>query len=286
MHDFGHVRGALGRDGAVFLGLFSSLLLLSVSCFSCSSGSSAPASPHDDAGGVGGADTGSPTTSDAGSGDAGSITLTGVMVDYETLNPVPGLTVTDNGVTATTNDAGTWTLTEPASVTTIAPMITGPNYSRLTFPFVTPPSSPSGVLDFGPQVIPDSPTFSLEQSVLNNTTTQALVQVVVALKPSCASAVGGTLTVTSPAGAAFKYFSTANVPDATKTSFQAVTPPRSVAVIYNIPVGSQVSVQVTVPNCTQVAFPTAFNGIMYPGTTTTTPTEPGDNNSALVVVLQ
>ena len=54
--------------------------------------------------------------------------------------------------------------------------------------------------------------FSLEESILGNVTTDALVRVVVAVTGSCTSAVGGALTVISPAGTTVTYFSSSNIP--------------------------------------------------------------------------
>jgi hypothetical protein len=259
--------------------------LTSLACSSSPSGNSEKGSGSS-SGAVN--DAGAPDAApDAGSDwDGGEITEMGTLVDYETLAPVIGLTVTDNGVSATTDSQGAWSLTVPSNVTTIQPVVTGSSagtaYSKLYFPVL----SPVGVVNTGTNVIPDSPTYALEQQILANDTTKALVQIVAVAAPTCASVVGGTLQVVSPAGAEFRYFSTANVPATTVSSFQDVKAPRPVAVVYNIPVGSQVTVAVTHPTCTLAPFPAVAAGETVTGQATTIATEPGDVNGSLVIVLQ
>jgi hypothetical protein len=218
--------------------------------------------------------------------DGGEITEMGTLIDYETLAPVIGLTVTDNGVSATTDSQGAWTLTVPSNVTTIQPVVTGSSagstYSKLYFPVL----SPVGVVNTGTNVIPDSSTLALEQQILANDTTKALVQIVAQVAPTCASAVGGTLQVVSPAGASFRYFSTANVPATTVSSFQDVKSPRPVAVVYDIPVGAQLTLAVTHPTCTLAPYPIVAGGETVTGQVTTLATEPGDINGSLVILLQ
>jgi hypothetical protein len=215
--------------------------------------------------------------------DGGVITETGIMIDYETLAPVIGLTVMDNGVSATTDDQGAFTLTVPSNVATIQPMVTGTSYSKLYFPVLSPIST---TVNTGTNVIPDSSTLALEQQILANDTTKALVQIVAQVAPTCASAVGGTLQVVSPAGAPFRYFSTANVPATTVSSFQDVKSPRPVAVVYDIPVGSPLTVAVTHPTCTLAPYPIVAGGETVTGQVTTMATEPGDVTGALVILLQ
>ena len=263
---------------------------LFVSCFALSCGSgAAPAEdgkstppPTRDAGAGVPADPGGADGSSA-TGASGSIVETGVMVDYETLTPVAGLTVTDNGVSATTDSNGAFSLTVPPSVTLLGPTVTGPQYSMLLFPFHTPTGGP---VDYGTNVIPDSMTYALEQTVLQNDQTKALVQLVVQVTGACKSAVGGTVQVLSPAGTSASYFSTSNIPQASLTSFQAVQTPRPVAVVYDIPVGSELTLAVTHPTCTLVPFPVATSGKLETGQVTTKATEPGDVNGALVLTLQ
>jgi hypothetical protein len=206
----------------------------------------------------------------------------GVMVDYESLTPVPGLTVTDNGLSTTTDDGGAWSLTVPQGAT-LQPTVTSSSYSKLLFPEST---AVGADIDFSSVVIPDSNTYQLEETVLQMDTSKALVQIVVFTMPSCASATGGTLSVTSPSGASVAYFNTVALPTTTLTSFQAVQAPRPVAVVYNIDPSATLSVQMSHPTCTQVPFPVTYGGREYSGKVTLQPAEPGGVNSALVLFLQ
>jgi hypothetical protein len=238
---------------------------------SADGGASAEAAPEADAG------------TDAG---ANVITEKGVMIDYETLSPIPGLTFTDNGVSTTTDAKGAFSLSVPSTVTSIAGTVTGPGYSTLLFPTVAP--SLDGGIDFGTNVMGDTNTFGLEQSVLQNDQTTAIVQIVAQVTGACASAAGGTLQVLSPAGASVEYFSTLNLPNPSLTSFAAVAAPRPVAVVYNIAPGAVLTVAVVHPTCALVPFPTmAVSGVQeLTGEVRTVATEPGDVNAALVLVLQ
>lgn len=265
-------------------------LVLAPLALSCSSpsGASPPTASAKGSGAVsrpgvdGGTDAAGSGETEGGSG-GGVFTEIGTLVDYETLAPVAGLTVTDNGVSTTTDATGSFSLAVPASATLLAPTISGAGYSMLLFP----PSTPaSGTIDFGTQVIPDSPTFGLEQQILRNDPGQALVQIVVLVTGACTSPVGGKLQVLSPAGASVVYMSKLNVPDSALTSFQAVSGPRSLAVVYDVPVGSQLTVAVTHPSCTLAPFPVTSGGKALTGDVVTKATEPGDVNAALVLVLQ
>jgi hypothetical protein len=226
---------------------------------------------------------------DSGSVDAATIdayagpsTLHGTMVDYETEKPIVGMTVTDNGMTVTTDADGGWSLTEPAG-SILSPTVTAPLYTNLFFPQSVPAAAD---IDFGVAVSGTSSTFQLEQSGLANDTTKGLVQVVVVTAPTCPSPVGGTLDVLSPPGTTTVYFGATTLPDSSLTSFQAVTSPRPVAVVYDVPPGATLSLSVSHPTCTQALFPFTYAGRTYTGNVPIQATEPGDYNSALVLMLE
>jgi hypothetical protein len=230
-----------------------------------------------------------PSVNDAGPGhleaSPGTSVEHGIMVDYETLTPVQGLTVTDNGLSATTDANGEWSLTVPQGASLQPTVTNGSSYSRLLFPDATAMASD---IDFSTVVIPDSSTYGLEETVLTDMdTSKALVQVVVVTQPSCASAAGGTLSVTSPSGASLEYFEpTSASPSSSLTSFQTVKQGRPVAVVYNIDPSATLSLQVSHPTCKQVAFPVTYGGRQYTGTVRLSPAEPGHVNSAIVIVLE
>jgi hypothetical protein len=253
-------------------------LLVASLCVSCGSGGSSSASPAKDGGDA--TDDSGPASNTGGSG---AITETGVLIDYETLKPVAGLTITDNGVSTTTSATGAFTLSIPGTATLLAPTVTGPKYSMLLFPEYSPTGT---AIDYGTNVIPDSSTYTLEQDILQNDTTKALVQIVVQVSGACTSAVGGTLQVLSPTGTTVSYFSLQNIPDKNTTSFLAVTSPRPVAVVSDVSVGAELTLAVTHPTCTLMSFPTAGAGAaMARGKVTTKATEPGDVNGAIVLTL-
>jgi hypothetical protein len=207
----------------------------------------------------------------------------GTFVDYMTLKPVAGLTIEDNGLTTTTDANGAWSLTVPLG-SLLQPTITGDNRTKLLFPDATASTSD---VDFGTVVMPDHTAYMLEQGTLASfDATKALVQVVVATAGSCASAVGGTLNVVSPAGALMAYFGSGGIPETSVTSFQAVKPNRAVAVVYNIPPDADLELSVTHPTCTQAPFTSVSGGKTLSSHVRLQPAEPGDVNSAIYIVLQ
>ncbi len=230
------------------------------------------------------ADTGVADTAPSVDAPAGGLTEHGRFVDYFTLKPVAGLTVTDNGVSTTTDAMGVWSLTVPASATVLQPTVTNSAYSKLLFP----DSKAIGTnVDHGDAVIPDHQAFTIEQATLAKfDNTKALVQLVVNTTGSCASAAGGTVKVLTPTDALVLYFSAGAVPDDTVTSFQAVTAPRPVAVIYNVTPGAAVTVQVDHPTCKVAAPPAVAGAPTFTGGVRTVAAQPDDVNSALVITLQ
>lgn len=246
----------------------------------CSSSSSPPTATTDSGAAIDSA--GSSETSSEGGG--GPVTEHGQLVDYFKLKGAEGLTVTDHGVSATTDANGMWSLTLPAGTALLQPSVTGPKYSNLLLPDVKPTGSD---VDHGAVVIPDSQAITLEEASLAGfDTTKALVQVVATATGSCASAVGGSIKVLSPSGTSLIYFAPTGFPDPKLTSFQAVTAPRNVAAIYNVTPGATVTVQVDHPTCKWAPYPAAAGSVTFLGTTRTVAIEPGGVNSALVVVYQ
>lgn len=243
----------------------------------CSSSSGSPSGAGGDAGAS--ADT-SPDV------PVGNVVEHGTIVDYFTLKPVAGLTVSDNGVTTTTDANGVWSLTAPKS-STLQLTVTGPKYTKLLFPdeVASGDDANSSIV-----VMADSSSYNLEQNSLTGfDAAKALVQLVlVTIGTSCTSVVGGTLKVVAPAGVSVTYFDgTTGIPQDALTTFQNVKPNRPVAVMYNIPVGADLTVQVGHPTCKQVPFPaTGEHGITLTGKVRTVAAEPGDGNSALVVLMQ
>jgi len=204
----------------------------------------------------------------------------GTLVDYFTSAPLSGFTVTDGTASTTTDAQGNWVLPAPMGVA-LAPMVTGPNYSKLYLP-----EAMAGSVDVnrGRIPLPDTGGFALEQDILSVDPSQAIVQITVVNAESCKSIAGGTLTVTSPAGASVAYFSTQRLP--TASAFVDVQDNLPAAVVWNVPPGENVVAEIHHPTCTQAPAGTVHDGAIFTGRTKTLAMEPGDNTSALLFVLQ
>jgi hypothetical protein len=204
----------------------------------------------------------------------------GTVIDYFTGNALAGFAVTDGNQSTTTDAGGNWTLPAPVGAA-LAPVVTGPSYSNLFLPGATA----AGVdVDWGPIPIPSSNTFMLEQNLVKADSTKALVQTTIVKTGSCTSVAGGTLTVNSPAGTSVAYFNTQGLP--TATSFADVTLHRPVAVVFNLPPGANLDVTIQHPTCAQLPPGTTVHGATLTGQVKTLATEPGDNNSSLVIAVQ
>jgi hypothetical protein len=252
--------------------------------------SSSPSSTANDTASDGG-DEGMEPGAEASTG--ATVTEHGIVYDYGTLlangtlAPVKGLTVTDGNQTTTTDAQGNWSLTLPMGAT-LAPVVNGTvqgdPYSNLMLPQAT---ATSADVDRGNIIIPDQSTFSLERISLGSTDTDAVVHVVAATTGACTSVAGGTLTVTSPSGAKVNYFNAQGYPVASQTSMvDPPVPQRPVADIYDVPPGSPITLTVTHPTCALAPYPVTVTGGSFDGQVATKAAEPGDNNSALVILLQ
>ncbi len=242
----------------------------------CSSSSGSPAGAGGDAG------TSADSAPDV---SAGTVVEHGVLVDYFTLKPVAGLTVTDNGVSTTTDANGAWSLMVPKT-SAFQVTVSGPSYTQLLFPDGTASGSDA---DYGTVVIPDSSSYNLEQNSLTAfDPAKALVQLVFVNTGACTSVAGGTLKVLTPAGTSLTYFAGATgIPTDAVKSLQDGKPNRAQAVVYNIPVGADLTLQIDHPTCKAMPFPaTGTHGITLSGKTRTRAAEPGDVNASLVLFMQ
>ncbi len=214
------------------------------------------------------------------SADAGIDGQHGRVVDYFNLTPLVGFTVTDGSNTTTTDADGRFVLPAPMD-TSLAPVIIGPSYSTL---HLAQAHAAGSDVDLGPITMPSSATYMTELSLLNADSSKGLVQVIIIPTGACTSVAGGTLTVTSPAGAAVAYFSPSGFPLATQ--FYDTMSHRPSAVVYNIELGSTLAVTMSHPSCKLSAVGTSYNGAVYDGVATLAPAEPGDNNSVLVLLAE
>jgi hypothetical protein len=241
------------------------------------------------------ADTPDASGDDAGNGaETAPATFTehGSIIDYGTLIssgktvPVAGLTVTDGTQSATTDAQGNWSLTLPVG-TTMSPSIAGTTkgdpYSTLFLPTGT---SGGGDVDRGTIVVADVSTFQLERLILSADSTKAVVHVAASATGSCTSVAGGTITVTSPAGASVMYFNAKGLPATTATSFPDLPFPGPVAVIFNVDPTQNLVFQVSHPTCTTAPVPLMLGGASFPGQVVMQPAEPGDFCSVVLTQLQ
>jgi hypothetical protein len=206
----------------------------------------------------------------------------GTVIDYFTNAPLSGFTVTDGSNSTTTDASGNWVLPAPTGVT-LAATVTGPMYTTLHLQQVMA----SGVdVNVGAIPIPSSSTFSLEQQLVANDQTMALIQISLAKTGACTAIAGGTITVNSPAGALVKYFTTQGLP--TATSFQEVDASlhKPAAVIYNVPAGQQIDITINHPTCKMASQGAPYDGMILSGSVATLATEPGDVNASLLYVLE
>ncbi|MGH7294668.1 MAG: hypothetical protein ACRELB_07040 [Polyangiaceae bacterium] len=274
-----HVRGWLVTPLLVAL-LPCSSTLLSCSSAGASGGPPAPDAGSDDS--SGGAESGAAQQAVT---EHGVVYSYGTLITSGNLVPVKGLTVTDGGQSTTTDAQGSWSLTLPLG-STLAGMVSGTSegdpFSTLALVGATT-TGPD--FDHGNIIIPDQSTFQLEQETLTADASMALVHVLVVPTGACTSAAGGTLAVTSPAGAQVMYFDTTGYPSASQTTFADLGDGRPVADIYDAAPGAPLTVQVTHPTCTMVPYPAAFGGGILTGQVTLQAAEPGDHNAALIVVL-
>jgi hypothetical protein len=206
----------------------------------------------------------------------------GVVIDYFTNAPLAGFTVTDGQNTTTSDASGNFLLPAPMGAT-LAPTVTGPMYSTLHLAEATVSSVD---VDWRAIPIPSSSTFGLEQMIVGNDQSTALIQITLLKTGACTAIAGGSVTVNSPAGALVKYFTTQGLP--TAPSFQEVDASlnKPAAVVYNVPPGQQIDITINHPTCKVVSRAQPINGLLLSGNVATAATEPGDVNASLVYVLE
>ena len=204
----------------------------------------------------------------------------GTVVDYFNGMPQAGFTVTDGTNSTTTDAEGHFVLPAPMGVK-LAPMVTGPSYTQLYLPEVT---AVDADVDRGDIPIPSAQSFALEQQVLSSDPAKANVYITLAKTGACTSLAGGTLTVLSPAGVGVAYFTSQGLP--TGTSFIDRAGNLPVALVYNVPPGEDITIQLNHPTCKLAPADTTIHGAIFTGHVQTAACEPGDNNSDLVFAVE
>jgi hypothetical protein len=221
----------------------------------------------------------SASTTDVADGGAGTTMVKdhGVVIDYISGKPVSGITLSENGNAATSDDTGSYSLEVPTDKpieltltgadnpkTYIAEVILGADYAR---------KIPIPVLSL----------FRVGKNSFDGfDASKGLVYMVVRATGSCTDVSGGTITLKSPSDAKFEYF-TDKLPDADRKEFKWVDNDVPVAAVYNVPLGQQIDVQIDHPTCKQIPFPAKVGSATYTGRVTI---EAGDVNSVLIYYLQ
>lgn len=205
----------------------------------------------------------------------------GVVIDYFNGTPLAGFTVTDGDTLTTTTDAtGHFVLPAPMGEK-LSLVVTGPSYTHLYLPELT---AVDADVNRGDIPIPDASSFGLAQQVLGSDPSLAVVYITLVRTGACTSLAGGTLTVDSPAGVGVKYFTSQGLP--TGASFIDRSGNLPVAAVYDVPPGADLEITLDHPTCKLAPAGTKLDGASFTGHVQTAASEPGDNNSSLVLIVQ
>jgi hypothetical protein len=254
----------------VSLASFASIASLSVvGCSSSSSPSTASdASTSEDAGTDGVAPDAAP----------GTIYERGRILDYGSMTPLKGVTVTIGSLSVQTGADGKWAVPIPMG-TPVRAKITDTGYIDVHLPEL----SGTGDVQRADVPIPDLMTFMYGQYAQPGyDTTKASVSVHIDKFSSCASIEGATLTVMTPAaGAKVEYFK-GGFPSPMATSVSAAETGGHVSV-YNVDPTADIVFQLSHPTCTQAPFPVTDGTQTLTGKVTL---EAGNANSVFIMYLK
>jgi hypothetical protein len=199
------------------------------------------------------------------------------VLDYIDRNPIKDITVTEGGLTATTDATGAYSLDIPAN-TPVTLKLTGGKYAQTYIAEIMLGK------DYDRKVpIPELGLFHVGQGSLDGyDRSRGIVYVVARATGSCTSVDGGTVTLKSPTDAKWSYF-VDKLPAPTQTSFKWLDDDTPVGAVYNVPAGQQIDIQIDHPTCKMIPFPATVNQVTYTGKVTV---EAGDSNSVLIYWLQ
>jgi hypothetical protein len=202
----------------------------------------------------------------------------GTVTDYGSGNPLKNITVSEIGLTATTDPSGTFSLTVPKN-TPLDLVVSGGEYTKTLIGQL----SLSADFDRQEIPIPQLGLFHVAQAALDGyDTAKGIGYLLVEPTGSCKDVGGGTLKVNSPAGATAVYFKD-KFPDAMQTSFASVVGHLPVAAVYNVPPGAALDLTLTHATCKQKPFPATVAGVTYSGKVNV---EGGDSNSVAFYFLE
>ena len=207
----------------------------------------------------------------------------GIMVNYETLGPVPGSPSPTTDCQRPPTTAVVWSLRSRRSA--LQPTVTSGAYSKLLFPVSTAAGADINFSTVGVRRLEHlQPRRIIALGWIRRRRSSRSSW---SRMPSCASAVGGTLSVLSPSGASISYF---NAQSARPEPCGHVVPARPVAEarrgrLRHRPEWDALAPDVSHPTCTQVPFPVAYRGAVL-GRRALDAAEPGGVNAALVLFLE
>ncbi|MGZ5970245.1 MAG: hypothetical protein ACXWP4_21395 [Polyangiales bacterium] len=210
----------------------------------------------------------------------GNVIDRGTVIDYGSSKPLKDITITEVGVTGTTDSTGKYSLTVPKD-TPLNLVLAGTDYTKT----ILGEQSFSSDYDRQEIPIPQLTLFHVGEGALDGyDTAKGSVYLLVQATGSCKDITGGTVTVKSPADAKIAYFKD-KLPDTSVTSFVAMEGRLPAATIYNVPAGTGLSLDLTIthPTCKQKAFPAVVNGVTFTGKVNV---EAGDANSVAFYFLE
>jgi hypothetical protein len=228
--------------------------LVAVACSSSSSGGNAT---NTDADGGNKADTSSVVP-------GGGVVQSGRIVDLSAQGTgVGGASIQIGGQTITADAKGNYTVTLPVN-TPVSMVVTAPNYYKLLEGEWQLSASASRGSTRLPSV--DTATGLLAALSLAGTldTSKGVLSVVAIPQTGCASEVGATFDVSPKDASTRGVYLKGALPDTSLNSAVAGESPH--IVFFNVPVGQPVTVTVTSPTCSQLAFPqNDADGFTYTG---------------------
>lgn len=197
--------------------------------------------------------------------DDGLIEIGGRLLDGQNRAAVGGATVSWAGKTGQSTSTGDFAVRVAPNLTT-SPSITASGYYQFNFQELTI----SGPSNFGPLFMISQSTASLLQSVLipDYDATKGVLAVLVSAQGTCSST-GGTTIAVSPAGGAKVLYFSGGLPSTSQLSVSAQEEPS--ALLYNVEPNVALTLTLTSPTCTQVAFPVTESTVTYTGAIKTAP---------------
>jgi hypothetical protein len=202
---------------------------------------------------------------------------TGKILDYATGDGVSGARVELNDSIAWTDSSGAYTLEVPPGQP--FPLVaSAPKYLTL----IEQPSSSTVDVDRGVTKMAASPlTTLLGRGLEGYDDKLGILSVELIPIGACKSVAGTKVHLRGDSGAAKTSYFRSNLPSLSTAA--ALDRELPTAVIYNVPIGKQLSVATEGGSCAQAPFPVDYNNIRWEGTVTA---QPGDATTFVRVFMQ